>query len=178
MSDVQSDILKRTISANSLAKTNSQISVRSSENAMTAENISETARSKSFEDLKHKDVKEVLENNSKENSKGHKKKGANNKKDDDCDADSEKDTESPHSEGTLSGADNSANDQTLEALDSVSMSGCSADSGSSKSYLSTSPQGSSPDDPSVWILEAFIETDYSDVVLKKVADFEVCSCLL
>ncbi|XP_046353259.2 protein tyrosine phosphatase domain-containing protein 1-like [Haliotis rufescens] len=170
MSDVQSDILKRTISANSLAKTNSQISVRSSENATTAENISETAQS--FEDLKHKDFKEVLENNSKENSKGHKKKGANNKKYDDCVADSEKDIESPHSEGTLSGADNSVDDQTLEALDSVSMSGRSADSGSSKSYLSTSPHGSSPDDPSVLILEAFIETDYSDVVLKKVADFE------
>ncbi|XP_046561642.1 protein tyrosine phosphatase domain-containing protein 1-like isoform X2 [Haliotis rubra] len=63
-------------------------------------------------------------------------------------------------------------DNTVQARDSGSASGCGIDSGSSKSYTSTSPQGSSPEDPSLWIVEALIETDYSDIVLKKVAAFE------
>ncbi|XP_046561641.1 protein tyrosine phosphatase domain-containing protein 1-like isoform X1 [Haliotis rubra] len=171
MSDLKSDILKRTISGNSLANnSSSQISVRSNENAPSDEAGSETATSEHFEDLKQKDFK-ANDVNGNENGKGHKKKGANNKKDD-CIADSRKVNRKSNSEGTLSGSDNSVSDNTVQARDSGSASGCGIDSGSSKSYTSTSPQGSSPEDPSLWIVEALIETDYSDIVLKKVAAFE------
>ncbi|XP_067684321.1 protein tyrosine phosphatase domain-containing protein 1-like [Haliotis asinina] len=172
MSDLQSDILKRTISGNSLATDlSSQISVCSNGNALSDEVGSETAMSEHFEDLKQKDFKDNAINGN-ENGKGHKKKGANNKTDDDHIAENRKIHRKSNSEGTLSGSDNSVSDNTVEAKDSASTSGFGRDSRSGKSYTSTSPYGSTPEDPSLWIVEALIETDYSDIVLKKVADFE------
>ncbi|XP_067683731.1 protein tyrosine phosphatase domain-containing protein 1-like [Haliotis asinina] len=62
-------------------------------------------------------------------------------------------------------------ENNVKTKDSGSVSGCGGDCVSSKSNTSTSPQGSS-EDPSLWIVEALTEADYSDIVLKKVADFE------